>query len=300
MVTTAEAGTKLRAFLKKRTGATAKAVAALLDHSKVRVAGKVERFGSVGLKAGQKIQCDVHDARGSLQEERVRSSFETPQVVAESEGFWVFAKTPGLPSQRTRDPRRPSVEGLVHDWAKARGALRPVLCHRLDRDTSGLLVFAKGEEMANLCMDWFKHKRISKTYLALAHGRPKEKKGQWLNHLGPVGKTGGRARHGVVKSGGQRADTAFEVLAQGQGLSLWRLHPGTGRTHQLRVQLSHQGHPIVGDDLYGSRREVEHHLLHAWKLRLPEAAGLPEELVQPPPPRFVEVAQKAGLSLPTC
>jgi len=169
------------------------------------------------------------------------------------------------------------VNALLHrvrDLAGVGGELRPGLVHRLDKDTSGCLVVAKNGHALRALQSAFKSRQMSKTYLAVVHGRPPER-GTLSTLFGrhPVHR---KRFTGRVKSG-KPAETAFVVRERFEGASLLEVQLKTGRTHQIRVHLAEAGHPILGDELYGKRRrasawvasverEIGRQALHAWKL----------------------------------
>ena len=149
---------------------------------------------------------------------------------------------------------------------------RPGVVHRLDRDTSGVMVFAR-TQCAYLALrrEFENHSRVKKTYLAVLHGTPKPQTGT-LNTL--IGRKPFDAkRMAVVNRNGKTAVTHWTVLSKHGGLSLVEFIIETGRTHQIRVHAAHLGHPIAGDSLYGDQAKDRHMahppsrpLLHAVEL----------------------------------
>lgn len=143
------------------------------------------------------------------------------------------------------------------------------LVHKLDRDTSGILVVAKDTETFNALQQQFKGHTISKTYTALVEGILPEKSFRIDAPLGrnkkdykqTVNPTNPRNSHEL-----RHAITDVELITQGNTTSLVELSPLTGRTHQLRAHMAHVGHPIVGDIAYGSTTPSERIMLHAKKL----------------------------------
>lgn len=174
---------------------------------------------------------------------------------------------------------------------------RSGIVHRLDKETSGIILVAKNPEVFGALQKAFKEREVQKTYLALAHGRIQPAEGT-IN--APVGRqVFNRMRFGVV-AGGREAVTFYKVVAYYQHqktreeLSLVELSPKTGRTHQIRVHLKYINHPIVSDELYAGRKtarndrkELERVFLHAagitfvhpvFQKEMSFVAPLPEEL----------------------
>lgn len=147
------------------------------------------------------------------------------------------------------------------------GSLRPGIVHRLDKDTSGILVIAKDNESHLKLAKQLKMRSVKREYLALAHGNFSAEQGTIDAPL---------ARHPIARKkmavvpGGRQAVTHYWVLECFGSYTLLRLQLETGRTHQIRVHLAHIGHPVVGDMVYGSRRRSQFglrgQLLHAWRL----------------------------------
>ena len=136
-------------------------------------------------------------------------------------------------------------------WARSRGLkfLRHV--HRLDADTSGILLFARSRGALDTIGDLFESRQMHKTYLAVAHGAPKEKEWTCELNIAPDEQRFGRMR--VDDQEGKEAETHFKLLDTHAGLSLIEARPVTGRTHQIRIHLAEAGLPIAGDELYGRK-----------------------------------------------
>lgn len=165
------------------------------------------------------------------------------------------------------------------DMASVGSDERPGVVHRLDRDTSGVMVFARTQRAyLALRREFENHGRVRKTYLAVLHGAPKPQTGT-LNTL--VGRKPFDAkRMAVVDHNGKNAITHWTVLSKHGGLSLVEFIIETGRMHQIRVHAAHLGHPIAGDSLYGDQvrdrrmaRPPSRPLLHAVELSLPHPAS---------------------------
>lgn len=146
------------------------------------------------------------------------------------------------------------------------GPDRGGIVHRLDMLTSGLILIAKNDTAHAALQRQFKRRTIKKTYLALVESHPSPRQGLIDAPIGRDKRQ--RKRMAVVKTG-REARTAFQVLESFEKYSLVELHPETGRTHQLRVHLAWLGYPVVGDKIYGYRRQQllkDRHFLHAHQL----------------------------------
>jgi len=149
------------------------------------------------------------------------------------------------------------------------------LIHRLDQDTSGLMVIAKNQQMAEFLKAQFKNREIKKKYLALVYGILKEKKGIIAKSISKSRKRGGSQT--IAPIGKMReALTRYEVIKEFKNYSLLEVSPETGRTHQIRVHLASIGHPIAGDEKYKFKRQekingLNRQFLHAkyLKFKLP-------------------------------
>lgn len=149
----------------------------------------------------------------------------------------------------------------------------PLFAHRLDKETSGCLLIAKEQKVLEKLMLSFKNREVKKEYLAVVHGRLEPREGTIKL---PIGRLKGDGVRRAVRVEGRMSETSWLVERHFDNLSLVRLFPTTGRTHQLRVHLSHLGHPIVGDFLYlnDSQRKIDRakydrHLLHAAVIEFP-------------------------------
>jgi 23S rRNA pseudouridine1911/1915/1917 synthase len=157
------------------------------------------------------------------------------------------------------------------------GVARPGIVHRLDRDTSGLIVVAKSQKaMDGLVKTFSSRERVRKTYIAICHGKTNQLSGRIDNNIGrhPVD----RKRMAVLERGGKQAITVWKYLSPlcDGACSAVECVIETGRTHQIRVHMSHMGHPIIGDEVYGKKvldKRLKNvplrQMLHAWKLMLP-------------------------------
>jgi 23S rRNA pseudouridine1911/1915/1917 synthase len=164
-----------------------------------------------------------------------------------------------------------------HDLAGIGGEKRPGIVHRLDRDTSGVMVIAKNERAMRSLTAQFKERSTRKDYIAVVWGTPSPANGKIETTIGrdPVH----RQKMSVRSTRGRSAITHYRTLKTHEPLSLLAIRIETGRTHQIRVHLAHIKHPVVGDAAYGRKRPpplpyaVTRQLLHAWKLSLRHPAS---------------------------
>ncbi|OGG72092.1 hypothetical protein A3E65_02520 [Candidatus Kaiserbacteria bacterium RIFCSPHIGHO2_12_FULL_56_13] len=169
--------------------------------------------------------------------------------------------------------------------------------HRLDRDTSGVLVFAKNAAALEFLRKAFTNREVKKTYLAFVYGVPTEKKGVITFPIGRSRKDF-RLRSAQPKARGtlREAITRYEVIGEDGAHALLKVMPETGRTHQIRAHLKAVHHPIVGDPLYAPNRPDSLHLgrlgLHAYQIDLPLPAGGRKEIIAPIPEAFTALQAK--------
>jgi RluA family pseudouridine synthase len=164
------------------------------------------------------------------------------------------------------------------------------LVHRLDKETSGILILAKNKKTQKKFEVMFRRREIQKNYIAVCRGILTKKQGTLYGRLAKLKKIQGQTLWTAKSANGLKALTEYRVLREGKYYSLISLHPITGRTHQLRVQLKETGHPIIGDLLYGDQQHVTLRMyLHAYGLRFYDpftiedvtaTADLPKEFFQ--------------------
>lgn len=197
------------------------------------------------------------------------------------------------------------VAGLLHhcrgSLSGVGGVERPGIVHRLDRDTSGVLIVAKQDEAHRHLSSQFQNRTTEKTYHAWVLGIPRGMKGEWD---GPIGRHPvNRKKMAVVKERGREARTGYEVLEAHPRASFLEVRLYTGRTHQIRVHASEAHCPVVGDEMYGGvpewvrRYGVARQLLHASRLVVVHpSTNKTIEFQAPLPEDFHDFAGKPGLS----
>lgn len=223
------------------------------------------------LKEGDHVEVEVPDPEPL----EVRPEAIPLDIVYEDASLIVINKPPGMVVHPAPGHSGGTlVNALLHhcdDLAGIGGVERPGIVHRLDKDTSGLIVAAKTETCMQSLTRQFKERDIRKVYLALAKGTFESKTGVIDVPIGRH-KTH-RKKMSTHTSAGREAQTRYEVLRQLDGFAYVQLFPRTGRTHQLRVHLALIGHPILGDRLYGGTLgpglpPIERQALHAYRLEL--------------------------------
>lgn len=179
------------------------------------------------------------------------------QLIHEDSSLIVLNKPPGLVIHPAPGHQRGTlVHGLLkysRDLSGVGGVLRPGIVHRLDKDTSGLMVVAKNDRVHQSLAKQFESGTVEKRYIALVHGIMSGEKDEIDLPIARHPKR--RKEMSVLPSGGKRALTLWRKIDElGSCFSLLSVTPKTGRTHQIRVHLSHVGHPIVGDSVYGYKK----------------------------------------------
>ncbi len=173
------------------------------------------------------------------------------EVLYEDQQFVVFNKPAGLLVVPTPLKEKFTLVSIVNRQYAGRldgGHLFP--CHRLDRDTSGVIIFAKGQEYQQLMMNLFKQAAVHKNYLALAHGKIKYKAGELKSFIADLDE-----QKYNKNTKGRLAITRYKVIQVKRRYSIVDVTPITGRTNQIRIQFADMGHPLVGDRKYAFARD---------------------------------------------
>ncbi len=228
----------------------------------------VHRKSSYRLKNNESLQGSV-ESKSAI--DVLPEKIDFP-ILFEDDALLILSKPPGLVVHPGSGNHQGTlVNGLVYHCgsiADVGDSIRPGIVHRLDKDTSGIMVVAKTDIAHRLLVDDFKNRRLKKEYLALLHGVLKKKTGRIVAPIGrhPVQ----RQKMAVRITGGKHAASSWEVLHEFDNrFSLVKMTIETGRTHQIRVHMAHLGCPVVGDVVYGAGKDNSHfprQLLHASRL----------------------------------
>jgi 23S rRNA pseudouridine1911/1915/1917 synthase len=228
------------------------------------------------------------------------------RIVFQDQDIAVVSKQPGLvvhPAAGHHDGTL--VNALLYalpDLGKVGEEVRPGIVHRLDRDTSGLMVVAKHEDALVRLQAMVKRREVKRWYLALLHGMPPSVSG---TIDAPVGRDQRDRKKMAVTGEGKPAITHFKLLESLPGYSLVEVELVTGRTHQIRVHFSHIGHPVAGDRVYGRFGEKDRlpglarQFLHAWRLDFDHPLkNKPLSFTDPLPDDLAEVLEYLGGTSP--
>jgi len=257
-------GERLDVFLSRAVADLSRSQARrLIDDGLVTVDGTPER-PSYRLPGGARITATLPPV-----EEVEPAAERIPlTIIYQDEDVIVVDKPAGLTVHPA--PGHPSgtlvnaLLALAPELADLRDRVRPGIVHRLDRDTSGLLVVARNERARDDLIRQMKQREVSKTYLALVQGVPQPPQG---TIEAPIGRHPRNRKKMAVVAGGREAETRYRTREEVDGFALLEVEPVTGRTHQIRVHLAAVGHPVVGDSVYGKRSDlVGRQFLHAWRL----------------------------------
>ena len=290
---TEHAGVRLDAFLSADGALTRSQAARLIAEGRVRVNGK-PAAKSARLSGGETVTVDVPQLR-----ETALPPQDIPlDVVYEDDDVIVVNKPTGLVVHPA--PGHPDgtlVNALLHHCGDTLsgigGEKRPGIVHRIDRDTSGLIIAAKNDAAHLALSAQLKDHSLSRTYECLVTGNMKQDSG---TVDAPIGRSSADRKKMAVVPTGRRAVTHWEVVARYPGVTHLRCRLETGRTHQIRVHMAYIGHPILGDTVYGAKKPVPGltgQCLHATGLRFVHPrTGEPVELHCPLPPEFTAMLQK--------
>ena len=217
-------------------------------------------------------------------------------VVYQDADLVVIDKPPGLSVHPgPGHPDRTLVNGLLAlcpDIQGIGGEIRPGIVHRLDKDTSGLLMVAKTQDAHIHLSRQIKDRVVNKGYLALVEGTPSPDSG--IVDV-PIGRDSRRRTRMAVTPGGRESRTGYRLLERAGAYSLLELQLHTGRTHQARVHMAWLGHPLLGDTLYGRRSPLlDRHFLHAHRLAFAHpGTGEPLDFLSPLPSDLQDALEAA-------
>ena len=255
-----DAPDRLMSFLAAQmTGVSRTKLKSLLTKQAVSVNGKVQTHYDYALMPGMTVRVSREPNVGKLPSPLLKLVYEDDWII-------VVKKSPGLLSVGTERERHRTVQAVLNEYfRRCRSRAKAYVVHRLDRDTSGLMMFAKDEQTQHILRDNWHDLIFDRRYVAVV--------------IGSVEREGGTVRSWLtdrilyvysspVDDGGKEAITHYRVLNRGNGYTLMELRLETGRKNQIRVHMQDIGHPVVGDGRYGSsdNNPLRRLALHAFRL----------------------------------
>ena len=247
----------------------------------VKINGRPAK-GDTRLSEGDAVRVYVSDEffeRPTEQNAWRAVSAPKPDVVYEDENILLVNKRPGMLCHSAGEWTWDTLIAHIQAYLRAKGewdpeaenSFTPALCNRIDRNTGGIVIAAKNAEALRIMDEKVRGREMEKTYLCVVSGTPKPASGRLENYLFKDAKKNQVYVYDTPRAGARTAATEYRVLASREGLSLVECRLITGRTHQIRAQFAHAGHPLLGDGKYGSERfnrrfEEKGQALCSWKL----------------------------------
>ena len=256
-------GIRLDAYLAEKLELSRAFVKKMFDENKLLVNNK-EPKASLKVKEGDIIEYELPE----IKELSAKAQDIPLEIVYEDDYLLVINKPVGMVVHPAPGNSDNTLVNAVMSHCEGRlstinSVIRPGIVHRIDKDTSGLLVVAKNDEAHQGLAEQFAVHSITRIYTAIVNGHFKNSQGIVD---APIGRHGGdRKKMAVTAKNSKNAVTHFNVIEEFEGYSLVKCRLETGRTHQIRVHMSYTGHPLLGDSIYGDRNKmgISHQMLHA-------------------------------------
>ncbi|MDX6693081.1 MAG: rRNA synthase [Blastocatellia bacterium] len=263
------AGQRLDEFLAARLGWLSRLrIAHLLDEGACFV-NRMEARAGQQVRVGDRVEISLDEsAPGAMTPEQLPL-----EIIYEDEDLLVLVKPAGMLTHPTRGVKSGTLANALAyhlNREATEEVVRPGIVHRLDRATSGLMVIAKNQRALSILSRHFHQRLVEKRYLALVEGIINADE---CDIEAPIGRGSERQPHWIVMADGKPALTRLRVLERRSGRTQVELEPVTGRTNQLRIHCAHLGHPIVGDEWYGSAQTAGRLCLHAARLSFHHPSG---------------------------
>ena len=254
---------RIDAYLSEKTEYSRTAIQRLIDEDKIKVNGKKEK-SSYKVQNGDKIEIEEEPAK----EIELKAQDIPLEILYEDNDIIVVNKPKGMVVHPANGNPDGTLVNAIMSICKESlsgigGEIRPGIVHRLDKNTSGAIIIAKNDKAHIALSDELKNHEIKKTYIALVRGIVKENNAT-INM--PIARSKKDRKKMDVDKNGKEAITHFKVIKRYQDFTLLEINIETGRTHQIRVHLSHIGYPIIGDDVYSNGKNkwnIEGQCLHA-------------------------------------
>ena len=287
-------GMRIDAYLRENTEFSRSRIAALMDEGSVLVEGKVQIKPSFKVSVGQRVMLAVPEVK-------------TVDIVAQNIPLDILYQDSDVvivnkPCGMVVHPAAGNEDGTlvnallyhVRDLSGIGGEMRPGIVHRLDKDTSGLILIAKNDRAHAALSEQFKERSMEKHYRAVAFGNFKED-GGLID--APIARHPVDRKKMAIVADGKPSQTEWKVLERLKGATSLDVHLLTGRTHQLRVHMHSVGHPLLGDSIYAPNIKTNVHIprlmLHAYSLAFTHpTTGERMEMCAPIPEKFEKTLEK--------
>ena len=261
-----EESKRIDAYISENTEYSRTAIQRLLEENKIMVNGKKEK-ASYKVQNGDKIEIEEEPAK----EIELKAQDIPLEILYEDKDIIVVNKPKGMVVHPANGNPDGTLVNAIMSICKDSlsgigGEIRPGIVHRLDKNTSGAIIIAKNDKAHINLSEQLKNHEIKKTYIALVRGVVKENNAT-INM--PIGRSKKDRKKMDVDKNGKEAITHFKVLKRYKDCTLLEINIETGRTHQIRVHLSHIGYPIIGDEFYSNGKNkwnIEGQCLHAKSL----------------------------------
>lgn len=294
LCTAEDASTRVDACLSKHSELSRSRIAALIAEGALTLDGEVETKAAVKVKAGQMLRLTLPQVRSAgIEAEDIPLS-----ILYQDADIAVVDKPCGMVVHPAAGNERGTLVNAllyhVRDLSGIGGEMRPGIVHRLDKDTSGLILIAKNDRAHAALSEQFKARTMEKHYRAVAYGAFSQQSGRID---APIARHPVDRKRMAVVQGGKPSATEWRVLEPLQGATYLDVHLLTGRTHQIRVHMHSIGHPLLGDCIYApnlkTRVWIPRLMLHAYSLAFTHpATGERMELTAPLPEAFLKTLQK--------
>mgnify|MGYP001665725148 FL=1 len=292
-----ETGERIDSFLSGKTEFTRTRIQQLIKDKNITVNGKATK-SSYKIEENDEIAIEVPEAETTeIKPENIKID-----IVYEDSDIAVINKQAGLVVHPAHGHYSGTLVNAIlyhiKDLSGINGEIRPGIVHRLDKDTSGLIVIAKNDKVHTALTEMFQEKKIRKTYLAILKGKLNKTEGKVVTQIGRD--KNDRKKMTVIDdiTKGKNAITNYKVVSQNNLFTLVKVNIETGRTHQIRVHMRHLGYPILGDSVYGRKDNEKRQMLHAYKLEfLHPVTGHQMEFTGEIPEDFQKALKKSDLKI---
>ena len=292
-----ETGERIDSFLSGKTEFTRTRIQQLIKDKNITVNGKPTK-SSYKIEENDEIIIEVPEVETTeIKPENIKID-----IVYEDSDIAVINKQAGLVVHPAHGHYSGTLVNAIlyhiKDLSGINGEIRPGIVHRLDKDTSGLIVIAKNDKVHAALTEMFQEKKIRKTYLAILKGKLNKSEGKIVTQIGRD--KNDRKKMTVIDDAakGKNAITNYRVISQNNLFTLVKVNIETGRTHQIRVHMRHLGYPILGDSVYGRKDNEKRQMLHAYKLEfIHPITGHPMEFTGEIPEDLQKALKKSDLKI---